>query len=105
MIYSEPSRYGFYIREKDLYPPIPYFEVQVDSSINNLVDFAKKYNISYRVFKDFNPWLTNSKLINNSGKTYTIIIPKADQLTYDSFLIRHESDERIFNDTLTINQL
>ncbi len=44
LIMSNPQKYGFRIREKDLYPKISYYELEVDSSITNIAAFAKKHN-------------------------------------------------------------
>ena len=48
----------------------------IDSTIENLTDFAKTYNITYKDLKIYNPWLRDRKLDNKEGKTYYIKIPK-----------------------------
>ncbi len=76
-ILSRPNDFGFYIADSELYPPLDnYNSVEVNTSIANWGDFAKKYNVSYRMLKVYNPWLTAGKLTNNAGKSYTIHIPK-----------------------------
>jgi hypothetical protein len=104
-IFEHPTRYGFYIREVDLYPEIPVKELTVSSSIPDLVAFARDNEISYKILKEFNPWLRSDKLPNVSGKKYAIKLPKNPALKYDD-LIRHVKDEfRIFNDTITVNEI
>ena len=76
LIMENPKTYGFYLKKKDLYPQIPTYEVKVDSSITDMVGFAKKYKINYKLFKIFNPWLRAHKLTNKYKKTYVIDIPK-----------------------------
>ncbi|MBT8221189.1 MAG: lytic transglycosylase domain-containing protein [Bacteroidia bacterium] len=76
-IMQHPERYGFYLDDSELYPPMTDFNiVTVDTTIENLGDFANKYGISYRILKVYNPWLRRHKLTNTSGKEYEIKIPK-----------------------------
>ena len=84
IILSNPQQYGIRLRIVDLYQPIvPATTLQIDSSINNLVDFAIQQGISYKQLKDFNPWLRSDKLSNKGGKTYNIFIPSKQQLLYE----------------------
>ena len=75
LICEQPFQYGFFIRNKDLYQPIPVKKVSVSSSISSLVDFAAEYNLSFLELKNVNPWLRSDKLVVNTGKTYEINIP------------------------------
>ncbi len=83
LIFENPKAYGFHIQPQHLYKPVEFKEVRVSSSINNLTDFAKQHGISYAQLKDFNSWLRDTKLLNRSGKTYTILIPTKESLFYD----------------------
>jgi hypothetical protein len=83
IILSNPQQYGIRLRITDLYQPIAPAKLQIDSSINNLVDFAIGQGITYKQLKDFNPWLRSDKLTNKSGKTYNILIPSKKQLLYE----------------------
>ena len=76
-IITHPEDFGFYLSEKDKYPPMSdYSIVEVKRSIENLGDFARDNSCSYRMLKVYNPWLISSKLSNRSGKAYEIKIPK-----------------------------
>ena len=75
-IMSNPQKYGFNFRDKDLYQPIPTYEVVVDTAITDMPAFAKKFNINYKILKLHNPWLRDTYLKNASGKKYTITIPE-----------------------------
>ncbi len=76
-VLKQPEKYGFHIDEKHTYPPLDNFEIiEVNSSIANWADWAKKYNMSYRMLKVYNPWLVSSSLSNRSGKTYRIKVAK-----------------------------
>jgi hypothetical protein len=74
-ILENPEKYGFKYRKADLYSSVPAHSVIIDSSISNLVDFAKKQGISYKTLKIFNPWLRKTRLINNERNQFNIIIP------------------------------
>ena len=75
-ILSNPAKYGFNLREKDLYNNVPTYKVEVKTEINDFTKFAEEYGINYKILKIHNPWLRESKLNNRSGKSYTIEIPE-----------------------------
>jgi hypothetical protein len=105
MLYEHPTEFGYYIREKDLYPPLPTYQVLVDSSIPDLISFSKSHNLSYRVLKDFNPWLRKDKLTVPKGRQYALILPKEGFEDYNKLIEQLENAEQIFNDTLTAGKL
>lgn len=74
-ILSNPEKYGFDIEKKDLYSAVPTFKVEMDKPVTNFADFAKEYEINYKVLKRHNPWLREAHLNNISGKKYVIEIP------------------------------
>ncbi len=74
-ILLDPERYGFHIRQKDLYPPYPTVSVAVDGRIENLTTFALGHNTDYKTLKLLNPWLRDTKLTNKEGRTYTLLLP------------------------------
>ena len=75
-IMKNPKKYGFIFDKRHLYNELPTYSVMIDSSITNLISFAKQYNITYKDLKIYNPWLRDRKLENKDGKTYYIKIPK-----------------------------
>lgn len=77
LILENPEVYGFHVNKNDLYPPLKYTLIKVDSSIPDIADFAKKYNTHYKIIKIFNPWLKESNLANLKRVTYYIRIPEA----------------------------
>jgi len=74
-IMQTPDKYGFKIRKKDLYPPLKYKKIEVDSTINNLAIFAYEHNMNYKLLKIYNPWLRQSYLKNYKRKKYEIAVP------------------------------
>ena len=75
-IMSNPDLYGFIFEESDLYRRIPIRKIGIDIPIINIAEFAKKYNINYKLLKIHNPWLIQNHLNNNSRKYYEIEIPE-----------------------------
>lgn len=74
-ILSHPHSFGLMIAPDDEYKPLKSRTVTVDKSIDNLTDFAKQNNSSYKMLKIFNPWLRAHKLTVKEGKKYDIAFP------------------------------
>ena len=74
-IMENPVKYGFVIASENLYQTLPTRKIEIDSSITDLANFAKSQGINYKILKIHNPWLRETKLINDSGKKYQIEIP------------------------------
>lgn len=78
-IMESPEKYGFVLTKTDLYPALEYEEIKVDTTINDLPQFAKDHHTTYKMLKKLNPWMdVNAKymLLVPSGKEYTLRIPK-----------------------------
>lgn len=84
LIYEDPASYGFNLRNKDLYPAIPTYEISVDTTISDLYSFAKKLGVNYKMLKAMNPWLMKDKLTNKIGKSYTFILPAKGYDDYEA---------------------
>ena len=75
-ILEHPGDFGFHISNVDKYKELnDYYEVRVDTTIENLGDFAHRFNVSYRMLKIYNPWLT-SETLTFTGEPYFIKIRK-----------------------------
>ena len=75
LIMQNPQEYGYYVRKRDLYPPIPYTTVQLSGQNVDLYQFAKDNGTTYKMLRELNPWFNNDKIANKSNKTYTVKIP------------------------------
>jgi hypothetical protein len=75
-IMRNPAEFGFEVREEDLYKPLRTFEIQINSSINNLADFAEERGINYKILKFYNPWLRDNTISNKQNKLYTLYLPE-----------------------------
>lgn len=74
-IIRDPERYGFHIRQKDLYRPYATRSVTVTGPIDDMTAFAQRQGTDYKNLKLLNPWLRDALLTNKGGKTYEILLP------------------------------
>jgi len=74
-IMADPERYGFHIRNKDLYPAYKTRLVEISGPVTNFATFAKEQGTDYLVLKTLNPWLRDNFLTNKLGKTYLLELP------------------------------
>lgn len=95
LICENPMAYGFYLRNKDLYPPLTTYGVKVDTSIADLVTFAGQNNINYKVLKEFNPWLRSDQLKVLPGKSYTFDLPDKNSMHYSSLMQQVKNPDQI----------
>jgi hypothetical protein len=80
---ANPREFGFYIKKENLYYMIDYDTIEVNTTIENLTDFAKSHGTNYQILKDANPWLRTNKLANKNNKTYYIKVPKQNAVEFD----------------------
>lgn len=74
-VMNRADKYGFVVRPQDLYSPLKYTTVKVDSAVTDFAVFAKERGISYKLLKLHNPWLRQNYLKNKQRKSYTLKIP------------------------------
>jgi len=97
-IFEQPSKYGFQLREVDLFPPLQTYSIDIDSSITSWGSFAKANNISYGMLKELNPWLRRSSLTNKSGKKYKIALPMESMSNYQAMKHKLKSILGVFGE-------
>jgi hypothetical protein len=102
-VYNNPTRYGFYLRQSDFYPPLSTYTITVDSTISDLPAFAMKMKINYRILREYNPWLKRYSLTNKSSKKYVLTLPNEGSLYWDFLQKTIPQSETYFNDTLKIS--
>lgn len=78
VIMENPERYNFYVADEEKYPIIPARDVVITGKVDNLADFARENGVSYKILKDFNPWLRDNFLTNSAGKRYVVKIPETN---------------------------
>ena len=93
LIIENPENYGFFIDKKDLYFPLKYTTLNINYSIADLAEFAKKNNTNYKLLRMFNPWLRDNSITNKASKKFIVRIPA------EGFRQSHYFDS---NDTLPL---
>ncbi|MBQ9473642.1 MAG: lytic transglycosylase domain-containing protein [Bacteroidales bacterium] len=78
ILMQSPQRYGYYIRQCDIYRPVPVRQVALKGQNVDLCAFARNNGTSYKALRDLNPWLCTDKLVNRSNKSYTVNLPAQD---------------------------
>jgi hypothetical protein len=75
-IMHNQSLYGFDIKRNELYEPLNFYEVILDSTVTDFANYAATLGINYKTLKLYNPWLRDNYLNNKKGKIYKIKVPK-----------------------------
>lgn len=79
LIIEQPEKYGFFLNEEDFYQPFEFSEIEVDSTVTDLPQFAKDHQTTYKMLRKYNPWIDPNaryKLIVASDRKYIVRIPK-----------------------------
>ncbi len=74
VIFADPERAGYHLSDADLYQPLLYKTVEVDTAVNDLAAFAEQFGLKYKELKSLNSWMRNSSLPNPNHKVYDIRI-------------------------------
>lgn len=81
LILENPREFGFRIAADQLYQPIDYTAVEVNTPVEDWPTWAKEHGIDYMTLRDHNPWIRAKSLPNKNGKTYIVNIPSKDSLS------------------------
>lgn len=79
LILEEPQRYGFTVSADQLYQPLEYDIVEVDTAVPDWGEWARSLGVTYRDLREANPWIRAKSLPNKDGKTYQVFVPKLDK--------------------------
>lgn len=74
-IVENPAKYGFNVSTKHLYQQEKLRYIEVKETIPDLIDFARKQGVNYKLLKRYNPWLRDDELTVRRGKVYRIALP------------------------------
>lgn len=81
LILENPKDFGYRISADQLYQPMEYKTVEVNTPVEDWPTWAKEHGIDYMILRDNNPWIRAKTLPNKSGKTYIVNIPTKDSLS------------------------
>ena len=76
MVFESPNKFGYFLEDDDLYPATEFTLLKVEKTIENIAQFAKDNNTTYKMLKVANPWLRAKSLTIKEGSEYFIKIPK-----------------------------
>lgn len=92
-IFNNPETYGFFLSPDDLYQPLKYETIKVETSVSNLAEFAQKHNTNYKTIKLLNPWIRGNEIKNTKGNSYFVKMPlKEEMKKADSDIYIEETD-------------
>lgn len=76
VLMENPEKFGYKLRQSQLYAPYDCREVTVTSTIEDLPSWAKDKGTNYATLREYNPWIRAKKLPVAAGKSYTVKLPK-----------------------------
>lgn len=76
VLMENPEKFGYKLRQSQLYQPYDCKEVKVTETIEDLPSWAKSKGTNYAMLRELNPWIRAKKLPVTPGKSYTILLPK-----------------------------
>ncbi|MBR1850849.1 MAG: lytic transglycosylase domain-containing protein [Bacteroidales bacterium] len=86
LIFQNPQDFGYTLRRCDLYPVLPYREVELSGQDVDLYAFARQNDCSYKMLREMNPWITAERLKNKGRKRYTLRLPVKKGTEYNTIV-------------------
>lgn len=80
LIMENPSVYGYDLNKSDLYQPLKYREIELNTSVKDFADYAATLDVNYKTLKLYNPWLRDTSLKNKNKALYKIKVPIEDSI-------------------------
>lgn len=80
LIMENPTKYGFHLKAHQLYQPMDFTTVEVNTPVADWPSWAEDHGITYSQLREANPWIRAKSLPNKTSKTYMVKIPKKDSL-------------------------
>jgi hypothetical protein len=100
IIFSDPQRFGFRFTEADLYPPLQFDRVHIESFQDTPIQvIARAANTHFKVIKDLNPEIRGHFL---AAGTHSLLIPKGAESGFHARLKQlvqqwlAENQERVY---------
>ncbi|MDG1657130.1 MAG: lytic transglycosylase domain-containing protein [Crocinitomicaceae bacterium] len=76
LLMESPEDYGFFPLKMELYEPVEVKQIEVNTSISSLSDWALENGSNLHMVKVLNPWLIGNSLTISDGRTYSIALLK-----------------------------
>lgn len=78
-IMNNPTKFGFEIKDHQLYAPYKIRKVTVENSIDNLYEWSLEQGVNFKILQKLNPWIKNSKLTLTSNQTIDVNLPEDNE--------------------------
>jgi ubiquinone/menaquinone biosynthesis C-methylase UbiE len=75
LIFENPEKYGYLVKETELYKPFETKNVILTESISNLAEWSIAQGFNYKIVRKLNPWILGNKL-TIENKEFTLLLPK-----------------------------
>jgi len=82
LIFNNPEQYNLHVDKENFYTEYKTKEIEINTAIPSLIDFAIENNTNYKILKILNPWLISDKLTNSKGNKYYIKVPSENGRKY-----------------------
>ncbi len=79
LLMENPRGYGFTLTADQLYQPLEYDIVEVNTPVESWTAWAQEHGVTYRDLREANPWIRANYLTNKSGKVYQVKVPVKDK--------------------------
>lgn len=66
---------GYVVKDEEKYEPVPTRNVEVNSSIPDLAQFAIREGTTYKMLRTLNPWIKGKSLTVSGGRSYVLKLP------------------------------
>lgn len=78
-IMNNPEKFGFEIKEHQLYAPYKTRKVIIRNNIDNLYDWSIEQGVTIKILRKLNPWIKGSKLTLISNQTIKLDMPENNE--------------------------
>lgn len=75
-IHENLEKFGYVYHPSAGYALPKFDTVEVSGPVENWVDWALEHGTTYKLLREYNPWIRGTKNTNSSNKTYQILVSK-----------------------------
>lgn len=101
-IIENPEKYRFKITRKQHYPEVKTKKIRIDTTINDLVQFAHQQGVTYKTLRLHNSWINDYSITNTNKKTFIFLIPVEKDYPPNEMLADSMYEQ---NDTLLVDSI
>lgn len=76
LVLENPTEYGFYLEDEDLYPPYRTKDIKVTESIESIYEWAIEQGVSTKIVRKLNPWIIGKSIDLKNGEEIIVKLPQ-----------------------------